>query len=174
MRTLPQFDEANFHQEALDDIEWVKAFITSIRNLRAEYDINPGKPLEVMLKAANAEDAARLEANKQVLMSLAKLESVRVLAADEETPACATALVAKSELMIPMAGLIDKDAELARLDGEIKKTHGEIKRIEGKLGNEGFVAKAPEAVVAKEREKLEGYKETLAKLEEQKKTIAAL
>lgn len=174
LQALPQFDEANFNQEALDDIEWVKAFITSIRNLRAEYDINPGKPLDVMLKAANAEDAARLEANKQVLMSLAKLESVRVLAADEETPACATALVAKSELMIPMAGLIDKDAELARLDGEIKKTHGEIKRIESKLGNEGFVAKAPEAVVAKEREKLEGYKETLAKLEEQKKTIAAL
>ncbi|MFH0270015.1 valine--tRNA ligase [Vibrio jasicida] len=174
LQALPQFDEANFNQEALDDIEWVKAFITSIRNLRAEYDINPGKPLDVMLKAANAEDAARLEANKQVLMSLAKLESVRVLAADEETPACATALVAKSELMIPMAGLIDKDAELARLDGEIKKTHGEIKRIEGKLGNEGFVAKAPEAVVAKEREKLEGYKETLTKLEEQKTTIAAL
>jgi valyl-tRNA synthetase len=76
--------------------------------------------------------------------------------------------------MIPMAGLIDKDAELARLDGEVKKTQGEIKRIEGKLGNEGFVAKAPEAVVAKEREKLEGYKETLVKLEEQKATIAAL
>jgi len=174
LQALPQFDEANFNQEALDDIEWVKAFITSIRNLRAEYDINPGKPLDVMLKAANAEDAARLEANKQVLMSLAKLESVRVLAADEETPACATALVAKSELMIPMAGLIDKDAELARLDGEIKKTHGEIKRIEGKLGNEGFVAKAPEAVIAKEREKLVGYQETLTKLEEQKATIAAL
>ncbi|MEH0688657.1 valine--tRNA ligase [Vibrio cholerae] len=174
LQALPQFDEANFNQAALDDIEWVKSFITSIRNLRAEYDINPGKPLEVMLKAANAEDAARLEANKQVLVSLAKLESVRVLEAGEETPACATALVAKSELMIPMAGLIDKDAELARLDGEIKKTQGEIKRIEGKLGNEGFVAKAPEAVVAKEREKLEGYKETLVKLEEQKTTIAAL
>ncbi|MEF1174021.1 valine--tRNA ligase [Vibrio sinaloensis] len=174
LQALPQFDEANFNQAALDDIEWVKSFITSIRNLRAEYDINPGKPLEVMLKAASEEDAARLEANKQVLVSLAKLESVRVLEAGEETPACATALVAKSELMIPMAGLIDKDAELARLDGEIKKTHGEIKRIEGKLGNEGFVAKAPEAVVAKEREKLEGYKETLVKLEEQKATIAAL
>ncbi|NVD07550.1 valine--tRNA ligase [Vibrio sp. JPW-9-11-11] len=174
LQALPQFDEANFNQAALDDIEWVKSFITSIRNLRAEYDINPGKPLDVMLKAASEEDAARLEANKQVLVSLAKLESVRVLEAGEETPACATALVAKSELMIPMAGLIDKDAELARLDGEIKKTHGEIKRIEGKLGNQGFVAKAPEAVVAKEREKLEGYKETLVKLEEQKATIAAL
>jgi valyl-tRNA synthetase len=174
LQALPQFEEANFNQEALDDIEWVKAFITSIRNLRAEYDIAPSKGLDVMLKVADEKDAARLEANKAVLASLAKLEGIKVLAEGEETPACATALVGKSELMIPMAGLIDKDAELDRLAKEIAKTQGEIKRIEGKLGNEGFVAKAPEAVVAKEREKLEGYKETLVKLEEQKQTIAAL
>ncbi|ELY5207043.1 valine--tRNA ligase [Vibrio cholerae] len=174
LQALPQYDAANFNQEALDDIEWVKAFITSIRNLRAEYDINPGKPLEVMLKAANEQDAARIEANKPVLVSLAKLESIRVLADGEATPACATALVGKSELMIPMAGLIDKDAELDRLAKEITKTQGEIARIEGKLGNEGFVAKAPEAVITKEREKLAGYQEALVKLEQQKATIAAL
>ncbi|CSB13116.1 valyl-tRNA synthetase [Vibrio cholerae] len=174
LQALPQYDAANFNQEALDDIEWVKAFITSIRNLRAEYDINPGKPLEVMLKAANEQDAARIEANKPVLVSLAKLESIRVLADGEATPACATALVGKSELMIPMAGLIDKDAELDRLAKEIAKTQGEIARIEGKLGNEGFVAKAPEAVITKEREKLAGYQEVLVKLEQQKATIAAL
>ncbi|ENM5903372.1 valine--tRNA ligase [Vibrio mimicus] len=174
LQALPQYDAANFNQEALDDIEWVKAFITSIRNLRAEYDINPGKPLEVMLKAANEQDAARIEANKQVLVSLAKLESIRVLADGEATPACASALVGKSELMIPMAGLIDKDAELDRLAKEIAKTQGEIARIEGKLGNEGFVAKAPEAVITKEREKLAGYQEALVKLEQQKATIAAL
>lgn len=174
LQALPQYDVANFNQEALDDIEWVKAFITSIRNLRAEYDINPGKPLEVMLKAANEQDAARIEANKPVLVSLAKLESIRVLADGEATPACVTALVGKSELMIPMAGLIDKDAELDRLAKEIAKTQGEIARIEGKLGNEGFVAKAPEAVITKEREKLAGYQEALVKLEQQKATIAAL
>ncbi|EJL6427459.1 valine--tRNA ligase [Vibrio cholerae] len=174
LQALPQYDAANFNQEALDDIEWVKAFITSIRNLRAEYDINPGKPLEVMLKAANEQDAARIEANKPVLVSLAKLESIRVLADGEATPACATALVGKSELMIPMAGLIDKDAELDRLAKEIAKTQGEIARIEGKLGNEGFVAKAPEAVITKEREKLAGYQEAQVKLEQQKATIAAL
>ncbi|ENS5355314.1 valine--tRNA ligase [Vibrio cholerae] len=174
LQALPQYDAVNFNQEALDDIEWVKAFITSIRNLRAEYDINPGKPLEVMLKAANEQDAARIEANKPVLVSLAKLESIRVLADGEATPACATALVGKSELMIPMAGLIDKDAELDRLGKEIAKTQGEIARIEGKLGNEGFVAKAPEAVITKEREKLAGYQEALVKLEQQKATIAAL
>ncbi|MBD8512704.1 valine--tRNA ligase [Photobacterium sp. WH77] len=173
-QALPQYDDANFNADALADIEWVKQFITSIRNLRAEYDIAPSKGLNVMLKAADDKDAARLQQNQAVLVALAKLDSLQVLADGEATPACATALVGKSTLMIPMAGLIDKDAELARLDKEMAKTQGEIKRIAGKLGNEGFVAKAPEAVVAKEREKLEGYKETLIKLEEQKATIAAL
>ncbi|WP_217555180.1 valine--tRNA ligase [Vibrio metschnikovii] len=174
LQALPQYNPENFNQQALDDIEWVKAFITSIRNLRAEYDINPGKPLSVMLKVANEEDAARVETNKPVLISLAKLESVRVIESNEVTPACATALVGKSELMIPMAGLIDKQAELERLAKEIAKTEGEIKRIEGKLSNQGFIAKAPEAVVAVERNKLNGYQETLVKLLEQKATISAL
>ncbi|MCD9549496.1 valine--tRNA ligase [Photobacterium carnosum] len=173
-QALPQFDEAQFNQAAITDIEFVKAFITSIRNLRAEYDIAPSKPLSVMLKVADANDATRVEANLTVLKSLAKLEEVKVLADGEATPACATALVGKSELMIPMAGLIDKDAELARLDKEIAKMTGEIKRTAGKLSNEGFVAKAPEIVITKEREKLAGYEETLVKLTEQKATIAAL
>ncbi|MGF1844796.1 valine--tRNA ligase [Vibrio clamense] len=173
-QALPQFNEDNFNAEIVEDIEWVKTFITAIRNLRAEYDIAPSKGLEVMIKVADEKDAARIEANMIVLNSLAKLDDIKVLADGEATPACATKLVGKSELMIPMAGLINKDAELARLDKEVAKTQGEIKRIEGKLGNEGFVAKAPEVVIAKEREKLEGYKETLVKLEAQKQTIAAL
>lgn len=173
-QALPQFDEAQFDQAVITDIEFVKAFITSIRNLRAEYDIAPSKPLSVMLKVADAADTTRVEANLTVLKSLAKLEEVKVLADGEATPACATALVGKSELMIPMAGLIDKDAELARLDKEIAKMEGEIKRTSGKLSNEGFVAKAPEIVITKEREKLAGYEETLVKLIEQKATIAAL
>ena len=173
-QALPQFNEENFNADVVADLEWVKAFITSIRNLRAEYDIAPSKGLDVMIKVADEKDAARIKANEIVLTSLAKLDSIKVLDGNEETPACATSLVGKSELMIPMAGLIDKDAELARLDKEVAKIQGEIKRIEGKLGNEGFVAKAPEVVIAKEREKLDGYNETLVKLEAQKETIAAL
>ncbi|NOI60936.1 class I tRNA ligase family protein, partial [Vibrio coralliilyticus] len=158
LQALPQFNEVNFNQAALDDIEWVKLFITSIRNLRAEYDINPGKPLEVMLKAASEEDVARLESNKQALVSLAKLESVRVLGVGEETPACATALVAKSELMIPMAGLIDKDAELARLETILAKVNHEISRIDSKLNNTSFTNNAPADVVEKEKGKINKYK----------------
>lgn len=179
-QALPQFNADNFDEKALADIEWVKAFITSIRNLRAEYDIAPSQGLDVMFKAADQADVARLEANLNVLQSLAKLDSVQVLTSGQTTidgkdiPACATSQVQKSTLMIPMAGLIDKDAELARLDKEYARIQGEIKRIEGKLNNQGFVAKAPEAVVTAERAKLEGYQETLVKLEEQKATIAAL
>ncbi|NAW86915.1 valine--tRNA ligase, partial [Photobacterium halotolerans] len=152
LQSLPQYDEANFDQAALDDIEWVKSFITSIRNLRAEYNINPGKLLEVMLKAASEEDAARLETNKQVLVSLAKLESVRVLESGEEPPACTTAIVAKSELMIPIVGLIDRDAELARLETLLTRVNHEIFRIESKLNNSTFIEKAPIHVVEKEKD----------------------
>jgi valyl-tRNA synthetase len=175
-QALPQFNEENLNTDVVADLEWVKAFITSIRNLRAEYDIAPSKGLSVMVKVADDNDAARIQANDIVLTSLAKLDSIKVLTESDqqELPACATSLVGKSELMIPMAGLINKDAELARLDKESAKTQGEIKRIEGKLSNEGFVAKAPEIVITKEREKLESYKETLVKLEAQKATIAAL
>ncbi|WP_153446212.1 valine--tRNA ligase [Vibrio algicola] len=178
-QALPQFNADNLDETAVADIEWVKQFITCIRNLRAEYDIAPSVALSVMLKA-DATDTARLQANLNVLSSLAKLEEIKVLAEGDtqvdgkDIPACATALVGKSTLMIPMAGLIDKDAELARLDKESVRIQGEIKRIEGKLNNQGFVAKAPEAVVAAERGKLEGYQDTLVKLEEQKATIAAL
>lgn len=174
LQALPAFEADKFDEKAIADIEWVKAFITSIRNLRAEYDIAPSKALNVMLKVENSEDATRLTDNLTVISSLAKLDSVRVLEENEETPACATALVGHSEILIPMAGLIDKDAELERLAKEIAKNEGEIKRINGKLNNEKFVSKAPEAVVAKEREKLEGYEEVLAKLQEQIEAIKAL
>ena len=70
-----------------------------------------------------------------------------------------TKIIDGAELLIPMAGLINKEDELARLAKEVTKIEGEIGRIESKLSNEGFVARAPEAVIAKEREKLEGYAE---------------
>ena len=174
LQSLPQYDEANFNQAALDDIEWVKSFITSIRNLRAEYNINPGKLLEVMFKAASEEDAARLETNKQVLVSLAKLESVRVLESGEEPPACTTALVAKSELMIPIAGLIDRDAELARLETLLIRVNHEIFRIESKLNNSSFIEKAPIHVVEKEKDKINKYKIEKNKLLESTKILKSI
>ncbi len=173
LQAYPAFDAAKVDEAVLADQEWVKQFIISIRNIRAEMKVAPSVPLTVLLKA-DAVDAARANANEGTLKSLAKLESITVLAAGEAAPVSVTKLIGATELLIPMAGLIDKEAELARLEKEVAKLTQECGRIEGKLGNEGFVAKAPEAVLAKEREKLADYQVQLTKLKEQQETIKAL
>ncbi len=137
-------------------------------------NIAPGKPLELLLRGCSNDAIRRVNDNRSFLLNLARLESITVLAADDKGPVSVAKIIDGAELLIPMAGLIDKDAELARLAKEVAKVEAEIGRIESKLSNEGFVARAPEAVIAKEREKLEGYAEAKTKLVEQQAVIAAL
>ena len=171
---FPKFDSALMDTTALNDLEWVKEFIVGIRNIRGEMDISPNKPLNVLLKNLNDEDSRRLESNSAFLQALAKIESFDVLADDATAPASATALVGTMEILIPMAGLIDKDAELTRISKALEKIGKDLARTSGKLSNERFVSKAPADVIAKEREKLEEMEATVAKLKEQQATIEAL
>ncbi|WP_458735764.1 valine--tRNA ligase [Zobellella taiwanensis] len=173
LAAYPELDKALEDEQAMADLEWVKRFIVSIRNLRAEMNIPPGQALNVLLRPAG-DDARRATDNDAFLKAMAKLESITLLAADEEAPVSTKQLIGDTELLLPMAGLIDKDAELSRLQKELDKIGGEIKRLEGKLNNQGFVAKAPAEVVAKEQEKLADYQATLAKLQAQREQIASL
>ncbi|WP_445401286.1 valine--tRNA ligase [Zobellella sp. An-6] len=173
LAAYPELDAALEDQQAMADLEWVKRFIVSIRNLRAEMNIPPAQALSVLLRPAG-DDARRATDNDAFLKAMAKLDSITLLAADEEAPVSTKQLIGDTELLLPMAGLIDKDAELARLQKELDKVGGEIKRLEGKLNNQGFVAKAPAEVVAKEQEKLADYQATLAKLQAQREQIASL
>ncbi|WP_100913835.1 valine--tRNA ligase [Pseudoalteromonas spongiae] len=174
LQAFPQFDESQVDESAMADLEWVKQFIVAIRNIRGEMDISPNKPLDVLLKNASDEDKRRLEENAKFLASLAKLESTTVLAETDEAPASATALVGGLEVLIPMAGLIDVEAELARISKQLEKAEKGLEQVERKLANEKFVNNAPEAVLAKEKEKLAEYSEAKAKLLEQKAKIESL
>ncbi|WP_394175536.1 valine--tRNA ligase [Thalassotalea litorea] len=174
MQNFPQFESQLLDNQAIDDLEWVKQFIIAVRNIRGEMDIAPSKPLPVLLKHVNAVDKRRLDDNQQFLSALAKLESIDVLAEDDNGPASATAVIGDMSVLIPMAGLIDKEAEIARLSKAIEKLAGDVKRTEGKLANENFVSKAPAAVIDKERAKLTDAKNQLEKLNEQKLSIEAL
>ncbi|GBL04921.1 valine--tRNA ligase [Glaciecola sp. KUL10] len=171
---FPIFNADKVDQQALDDIEWVKSFIVGIRNIRGEMDIAPSKPLPVMLKNVSEQDQNRLDVSGQYLAKLAKLESMTLLGSDEKAPASATALVGEMEILIPMAGLIDKEAELARLNKAAEKLQKDVARTSGKLSNENFVSKAPAAVIEKERDKLADMQMQLDKISEQKATIEAL
>ncbi len=161
-------------QQAVAEIDWVKTFILGIRRIRAEMDIAPGKPLPVLCENASADNIARIDSHAPLLSALAKTSEIRVLTSDETAPESATALVGDMRLLIPLAGLIDKDAELARLIRERDKLTKEKGRLEGKLGNDSFVAKAPAAVVDKEKEKLADVITAFTQLELQIKRIEAL
>lgn len=174
LQPWPVANEARIDEAAESDIEWLKTLMLGTRNIRAEMNIGPGKPLAVFVKNASAEDQRRLTENDALLKKLAKLESITVLADGAEAPLSATALVGEMEVLVPMAGLIDKGAELARLDKEILRLQGEVQRVGGKLSNAAFVDKAPAEVIDKERAKLAEAEQALGKLAEQHARISSL
>ncbi|WP_317931450.1 valine--tRNA ligase [Halioxenophilus sp. WMMB6] len=172
--TYPVADGGKIDEEAIADIEWLKEVITTLRNIRSAMNIPPAKKFPVLARSADAGDQPRLATNATFLIRLANLESITWLPTDAELPPSATGLAGQMELFVPMAGLIDVEAELARLSKEIDRLTKEASRIEGKLGNEKFVANAPADVVEKERAKLADYQTSLAKLQEQKVKISTL
>ena len=167
----PVADDSMIDNTAVTEMEWVMNFITGIRSIRSQMNIAPKKALPVLLKDAQAEDQQKLNNNRNFISRLANLESIELL--EGEAPAAATALVGKMEILIPLEGLIDKDAEIARLNKEMGKLDKIIKQSSGKLSNDNYVNKAPAEVVAKERDKLAEMQQAYQQLEQQLAALGA-
>ena len=165
LRRYPEPNDDARDDDAVADIEWVKQFILGIRQIRGEMDISPGKVLPVLLQHAGNADRERAERHSLLLQRVGRVESVDVV--DDEPPAAATALLGDMRLLVPMKGLIDVDAERARLDKLMDKTRAELAKAQGKLGNEKFVNNAPAAVVTQERERVAEFEKTITQLTEQ-------
>ncbi|MAY15978.1 MAG: valine--tRNA ligase [Oceanospirillaceae bacterium] len=174
LATYPEPQDAFVDAAAEADVEWLKGVITAVRNIRAEMNIAPGKELELLFKNGDDEDFRRAEENQTFLMKLAKLEKLTWLNDGDEEPMSVTQLVGDMEVLIPMAGFIDKDAEVARLGKSIEKLEKELERVTNKLANPGFTEKAPAAVLEKEKEKAAGFERDIVKLKEQIEKIKAL
>ncbi|MFC1579202.1 valine--tRNA ligase [Pseudomonadota bacterium] len=174
LQPYPEAGEKGVDSAANADIEWLKGVILGVRNIRGEMNIPPGTALPILLRNGDEQDRQRLADNTQYLRKLAKLDSASWLEAGDEAPVAATALVGELEILVPMEGLIDRDAELARLTREIEKLEKDLARIQGKLGNPAFVNKAPAAVVAKEKEKMQAQQQALDTLQEQARQIGQL
>jgi len=156
------------------EMAWLQGFILGVRRIRGEMDISPNKRLDVLLANSSPKDRKRLEDHGHFLSTLAKLDHVTVLEDDANPPESATALLGEMEILVPMAGLIDKEAELARLEKELAKLEKGLKQTEGKLSNDKFVNNAPTEVVDKERRKAEEMKAAQEQLQAKREKIAAL
>ncbi|ANJ66820.1 valine--tRNA ligase [Halothiobacillus diazotrophicus] len=173
-RHYPKADEGKISAEALESVEWLKQVILGVRRIRAEMDIAPGKPLSILVTQATTEEQARFARFGELLNGVGRISDVTTLAEGEPVPEAAMALVGSMQIHIPLAGLIDKDAELARLDREIGKLEAEIAKARAKLDNPGFADRAPPAVVAQERERLEKFTASLGDLQSQRTRIERL
>ena len=149
--------------------------IKTIRNMRAEVNAAPGKKSEAILHFSDAAQQAVFTANDGYLHALAEADPVTILSLTAERPENAmTAAAGGVEIYLPLKGLIDMEKETARLSKELDGLTKEIARTEGKLANEKFVTKAPVAVVAKEREKLQDYEEKKRVVEERLRYLTTL
>ena len=174
LQPYPVADEARIDNNAVAEINWVMSFILGVRRIRGEMNIAPGKPLPVLLQNGSVTDQDYLSNSSAYLKRLGRLESITWLNSDEITPESAIALVGELKILIPMAGLIDKEAELARLEKEIQKIKNDLPRIEGKLSNPTFIDKAPPEVIDKEKAKLADLLSNLNNLEQQQTKIQSL
>lgn len=146
-------------------MELVQAAISAVRTIRAELNIAPSYRLAVLIRPASESDAAVFDEAREMMTVLARLESLTI-ATDVEAPkASASSVVAGNEIIVPLTGAVDFEAELARLEKEMGKIEKDFIQVNKKLGNDSFISKAPADVVAKERARAEELSDARSKLE---------
>ena len=170
----PEADHELINGDAEAEMEWLKSIIVAVRTIRSESNIPPGDELGLILGNTVADDSARVTRHKQALAKLAKVASITIAKSGEEQPPTLSALAGTIEVMVPMAGVIDVDKELARLDKELDRLTAERGRLAGKLSNDNFVARAPADVVDKERAKLADIETSISSITTQKSKMGEL
>ncbi|MEC0142837.1 valine--tRNA ligase [Paenibacillus alginolyticus] len=157
LASWPVENEAFESPDAVREMELLMDVIRSVRNIRSEVNVPMSKKVELLVKPASSETLTILNSNEEYLKRFCNTSLLQIDAEMAAPEKAMTAIITGTELYLPLAGLIDIAQELARLDKELQTLHGEVERIEKKLGNEGFVAKAPAKVIEEEKAKLADY-----------------
>ncbi len=167
IQNYPQFDKTKKNAAAEQDLTWLKTIVHTIRTLRSEMNIVPGKKIPLQLYKGDDQDRKNSRIFINDIMNLAKISEINWIVEKEKNVTHAMGIVGNLELLIPMQGLIDTDLEIQRLKKEIIKIEKEIERAESKLANTAFVKKAPPEIIAQERQRLADFTATHIKLQNQ-------
>ena len=172
LQAYPEAGEIDTQAE--EDIGWFQSVLQSIRNIRAELNVSPGKPLEIAFQGGTDTDRSRQEHFANLLQGLGKIESIEWLEEDADTSQYSVALVANLKVLVALKGLVDTEDELARLGKLLERELMDLKKSEAKLGNSRFVDNAPTAVVEQEHQRLAAHKSKVSGFEAQIKKLEKL
>ena len=170
----PQTDDSQISEQTEADMAWLQELIASVRNIRGEMKLGNAVRLPVLLQNVSHDEEARLSRIKNQFKALAKVESLEIVKEGDDVPLSSSSMVGQLRVLVPMKGLIDPTAELARLDKANEKLQKQADGIARKLGNEGFVSKAPAEVVDAEKAKLAELEGQLTAMTAQMEQLKAL
>jgi len=170
----PEADEARIDATAEADIDWLQKVVLEVRRVRSEMNLKPGQRVPLAMTEGGPEDQRRMQSLDDAIRTLARVDSLQWVDDESAVSGNVTALVGELKLLIQLGGLIDRDAELARLDKQTGKLEQEIERVDKKLENANFVDRAPADVVQKERDKRAEMAHSLTELRAQRERIAEL
>ena len=173
-KPYPEIDETLISKKSESEISWLQEFVLGIRQIRGEMNISPGRLLTCFIQNPNTSDEAYIKNNLSLISTLAKLDDIKPLSKNDSAPESATALVGEMKILIPLAGIVDKEKEILRLNKEIEKLVKQKQQYASKLNNKKFISGAPKEVVEKERLKLSSVEKALDGLELQLKKISSL
>ncbi|MEX2453768.1 MAG: valine--tRNA ligase [Rhodospirillaceae bacterium] len=171
-RPWPDLGETLRAADAEQEMGWVIRLIGGIRAVRSEMNVPPGAELPMTLSGASADTLARLEANRGLVLRLARLSEIAV--SDDIPKGAVQIVVDEATVALPIGQVVDVSKEMDRLRREMQKVDGEIGRIEKKLANEGFMSKAPAEIVEEQRERAAEYRQSRDKLSEALDRLAAI
>lgn len=161
----PEFDEKHLNNDDLEAFSIIQKMISSIRNIRAEFNVPQTTEIDIIINANHVAMANILESNEWIFRKLQHIGSFEVSQDIAKPATSASAVVKGSELFVPLEGIIDLEKERERIVKEIDRLNGFLKSINGKLNNQQFVENAPDEVVQREHQKKEDTENSLEKLQ---------
>jgi valyl-tRNA synthetase len=174
LQPYPRAADFPADEEAEREVAWIRAVVLGVRQIRGEMNISPARRVPVLLQGASGQEQALVARYRAWLERLAGIESITLLDAASTAPQSAVALVGTLNVLIPMAGLIDADAEAERLGRLLARAQRDLDKTRGRLGNDSFVRNAPPEVVSTERERAAELERTATELAAQLARVRGL
>lgn len=171
---FPTANADDISEQTEQDMAWLQQLIGAVRNIRGEMKLGNAVKLPLLLQNPSDEEKTRLTRIENQFKALAKLDSLTLVGTNEDVPLSSSSMVGQVKVLVPMKGLIDPTAELARLGKNFDKLKGQVDSLAKKLSNEAFVSKAPAEVVATEKAKLAEMEGQLAEMDKQIEQLKAI